>query len=206
MKIYFAPELGEHVTAKDLPPDVISASDYFIREPDYSEESIEKNTALMLESIENAANIFKTTAKPVYIAHPFRYMVNRRVVRNPIDPKFSKLPIHNKLDDYSLEELSEFFLMDIKKVGSAAAKLDIPMEVNGETHHRLHSHNMPALVKMLWASYKVFADLGAQLVPGSDLHGFMHGNDNFSTGRHVPYECFDLLGLGAEDIRFLEKL
>ena len=204
LTILFAPEMGPGDDLTDVPSEVIEMSDYFICEPLHSEESMDDNTDSMIKRLHEALDFMKAVNKPVFMAHPFRSAVNNRLIKKEIQPWVTELRYRDHWTDFGYEELTEFFNFDIIEVAKAARDLDIPIEVNGNTQYRVRSANIPAVIQMLWAAYKVIADEGTELVPGSDLHGFKTSVGNI--GQYIPYECFNELGIKCRDIKFLSRI
>jgi hypothetical protein len=64
---------------------------------------------------------------------------------------------------------------------------------------------LPAPLQLLWASYRIFQQEGVTFVPGSDQHGYMRTSTR-REGRYVPVDAFAMLGLGAQDVLFVEHL
>lgn len=203
LTLLFAPELNYRVDLSTVPDRVLEMSDYFICETAFPAGEIAENTAATVERMAEVAAFVQRTGKPCFIAHPFRSSVNHRLVKRDIAPWVSALEPRPDLD-FSPDELAEFFLLDVEALGAASAAYGIPLEVNGNTHYRLLCANLPATLQMLYAAYRLLQRQGAQFVPGSDQHGFRRSVGR--VGSYVPYDCFQVLGLGVRDIAFLQRI
>ncbi len=199
LAVYFAPEIGADIRFSDIPDAVHAVSDYFICEPPAVVADKKENTERRVERLSQIAAFSKRTEKPVFLAHPFRSAVDRRLVKNPIEPAIVGMRTRASISDYGAEEVSDFFLQDIVLLAKESARLGIPLEINGETHHRIRVTNLPAPLTLLWAAYFIMKQYGASFVPGSDQHDFWIGRH----GAYVPYDCFSAIGVTAEAIRFL---
>lgn len=202
LTLYFAPELGSSVDYDGIPDEVHNISDFYICEPTHTGWDMKENTGRLLERLAETAEFSRKVNKPVLLAHPFREAVNLRLVRNPIDPAVTNMSRRESIYKYSVEEVNDFFMLDVVQLGKAAAKYDIPVEVNGETHNRIRVTNLPGPLQLLWAAYAIMKEQGAGFVPGSDQHDFSTGR----YGAYVPYDCFDAMGVKAEDIKFRLRL
>ncbi len=197
--LYFAPEIGPKTDFSTVGSEAVELSDYFICEPPGVDGTLEENTEAMVKRLREAAAFSKSVNRPVYIAHPFRSSVNYRLVKNPIEPATTSMAYRENFRDYSMDAINAFFMFDAARLGREAAVLGIPIEINGETHNRIRANNMAPVMGMMWAAYAVMKDEGARFVPGSDQHGFETGKH----GTYVPCDCFEALGVRAEDIRFM---
>ncbi|NMA95878.1 MAG: hypothetical protein GX974_07550 [Clostridiales bacterium] len=202
--ILFAPEIGPRDDLKSMPSQVIDMSDYFIAEPLHTEGSIDDNTNSFISRLYEISDFMQATGKPIYTAHPFRSAINHRLIKRKIEPWVTRIVYRDHWGDFSYEEIRDFFMLDIKRVAKASRKLDIPIEINGNTQYRTRSSNLPAALQILWAALGVILDEGVDLVPGSDLHGFVAGVGNI--GQYVPVDCFEALGIEYDDIRFMKKI
>jgi histidinol phosphatase-like PHP family hydrolase len=203
MTILFAPEIAWYEDFAEIPAEVIRVSDYFICEPPFKGDFAE-NTAQLLKRMNEISQFAKAAGKPVFLAHPFRIAVNYRLIEREIGPEVTAIQTRESFEDFSCRELDEFFMFDIKKIAQAAQKLQIPMEINGNTQFRIRSTNLPGVLQMLWAALKVMKEEGVEFVPGSDLHGFVTGLGKMGEG--VPEDCFRALGVDVSDLKFLERV
>lgn len=199
MTLFFAPEIGPNTDFASVPPVAVELSDYFICELPGVSGTPEENTVAMLLRAREAAAFSKRVNRPVFLAHPFRSSVNFRLVKNPIEPATTALPYRENFRDYSIEEINAFFLFNPFLLGREAAALGIPVEINGETHNRVRANNMAPVMGMMWAAYAAMKEQGAGFVPGSDQHGFETGKH----GTYVPCDCFEAIGVKAQDIDFM---
>jgi len=199
IKLYFAPEIGVNTDFGTIPDEAIVMADYFICEPGGVNGTVEENTGKLLQRLDGIAEFSARTKRPVFLAHPFRAPVNFRLVKNPITPAVTAMGRRGSFREYEAGEVSGFFLFDVVRLGKEAANLGIPLEINGVTHNRIRMVNLAGPLLMLWAAYAMMKEQGAAFVPGSDQHGFEAG----SHGAYVPFDCFDALGITAEDITFM---
>lgn len=204
LTILFAPEMGPRDNLDIVPSEIIEKSDYFICEPLHSAESAEANTESMIKRLREVSVFIADSGKPAFLAHPFRSSVNNMLIKNNIHPQVTEIGYRDHWSDFDYDELCGFFKFDIKSVAKAACELGIAIEINGNTQYRIRSSNLPAVLQMLWTAYKVMADEGAEFVPGSDLHGFVTGVGKI--GQYVPYDCFEMLGIKYDDIKFIDKV
>lgn len=199
IKLYFAPEIGSNTDLRTIPDEAIALADYFICEPPGVNGTLAENTEKLLERLNAVAAFSARVQRPVFLAHPFRSPVNFRLVKNPITPAVTAMGRRGSFRDYEAREVSDFFLFDVVRLGREAAKLGIPLEINGVTHNRIRMVNLAGPLLMLWAAYAMMQEQGASFVPGSDQHGFETG----SHGAYVPFDCFDALGITPADITFM---
>ena len=206
LTLFFGPEIhaGPRIDLSRIPQDVVDVSDYFLSSLPTVETSIEANTEARIARVRALAEMRARTGKPVFVAHPFRTPVNRRLVQRPIEPWVTALPPRAP-DQCTEDELNAFFGFSVRALGRACAECGVPLEVNGGTDSRIRGLNLPAPLQMLWASYLVFQQEGATFVPGSDQHAYMR-NPTRREGRYVPFEAFDVLGLTAQDLVFVKQL
>lgn len=199
---YFAPEIGPDTDFSEVTDAVIRISDYFICEPNEVTGTFEENTEILLKKVEAVAAFSASCKKPAFIAHPLRSSVNLRLVRNPIIREITEMEARLSYKDYSETEVNEFFLFDIKKFAQKAARCDVPIEINGCTVNRIKTTNLIAPWQMYLAAYEIMRDEGVSFIPSSDQHDFRTG----IRGHYIPYECFDALGIKAEDIDFVKRI
>ncbi len=140
LTLYFAPEIGAFADLEQIPSEVHAISDYYICEIDGIEGSITENTQEFLIRMRKIASFSEKSNKPVYVAHPFRSSINKRLVYNPIDAKITGMQPKESCK-YTEKELNDFFLMDIRAIGHEAAQLGIPIEINGATQNRVRITN-----------------------------------------------------------------
>ncbi len=204
IRLFLAPEAGPGDRPADISSMAADLSDYFIMEPAFpSRTSIRENTDRLIERIRETAEIMNITGKPAFIAHAFRSAVNMRLIKEAVEPWVTELEPRCP-EDYAPEELNDFFLLDIQRVGRAAAGMNVPLEVNGNTQYRIRSSNLQAPLHMLWAALFLLKGCGCELLPGSDQHGFEAGIGR--VGMPVPADCFAFLGVTAPDMIFLKRL
>jgi histidinol phosphatase-like PHP family hydrolase len=199
--LLFAPEIGSSADLKQIPAEMHAVSDYYICETNGIKESTIENTQQFLDRVKEVADFSAACNKPAYIAHPFRSSINKRLVTNPIETKTMNMQPKDP-SDYTEKEINDFFLMDVRTIGHEVTQLGIPLEINGESQRRIRITNLPAALNTYRAAYLILKQEGVSFVPGSDQH-------DFSTGRHgsfVPWDCFEFLGLGAQDIDFFKKI
>jgi hypothetical protein len=168
------------------------------------EGSLEASTEAKIERIRALAKMSARTGKPVFVAHPFRTAVNRRLVSQPISPWVTALAPRPP-QQFSDRELNRFFGFDVRALGRACERYGVPLEVNGGTDGRIRGLNLPAPLQMLWASYLILQQEGATFVPGSDQHAYLR-NPRRREGRYIPFEAFAVLGLDAKDLPFVQDL
>ncbi len=204
LRLFLAPEIGPWGRPRDLCRTLKDLSDFFICEAAFpSHTSISKNTKELVEKIRETREIMELTGKPAYIAHPFRSAINLRLIKYDLEPWVTESN-HKGKENFLPEELNKFFLLDIERVGRAAAEMNVPLEVNGNTQFRIRSSNLPAPLQMVWSAFKTLKICGCELVPGSDQHGFTVGVGRI--GGAVPADCFDFLGITASDMPLVRRL
>ncbi|HHV96028.1 MAG TPA: hypothetical protein GXX37_06080 [Clostridiaceae bacterium] len=220
--MYFAPEINPAYDLNSMSEKVIEISDFFIFElPNVREEdSIISNTENMIKRMYEMNEFCNNTGKEAYIAHPFRSSVNIKLVKKEIEPwitemkpGITKIDLHSdeikKEENYygfSIEEINSFFMFDVVEFGATAVKLNLSVEINGNTQQRIRASNLPAPLQMLWGAFKIMKEMGVDFVPGSDQHGFINMVNNNRMGGYVPWDCFVALGITLEDIKFITKL
>jgi hypothetical protein len=206
LTLFFGPEIhaGPRIDLEQIPQGVVDVSDYFLSSLPAVETSIATNTEAKIGRLRALAEMRERTGKPVFVAHPFRSAVNRRLVSRPIEPWVTALAPRAP-DQFVDRELNEFFGFDVRAVGRACREYGVPLEVNGGTDGRIRGLNLPAPLQMLWGAYLVFQQEGATFVPGSDQHAYMR-NPRRREGRYVPFEAFAVLGLTVQDLVFVTEL
>lgn len=199
MRFYFAPELYAGYDYRNMDRRIIETSDYFICEPPHSCESRAENTAGRINCLRDIAELRDFSKRPAFMAHPLRALIYRRAVEDDFgirpEPKKS-------YKDLSPAEVNEFLRLDVGAFADESKRLDVPIELNGETQYRAGCLNNPIAMQVLWAAYAIMLERGAELVPSSDQHDFSIGK----FGTPVAQDCFDELNIGAEDIRFIKEL
>jgi histidinol phosphatase-like PHP family hydrolase len=197
MQIFFAPELSSVFEYKTMDDRIIDISDYFICEPASNHEEMELYTELMISELERTKAIANHTGKPTYMAHPFRYRLLNRISEGRTLPE-GYMGACSMTD----EEVMELIGLDIVAFADHAVSLGVAIEINGGTHYRLRSFNAPYYLDALRHAFKILHRRGVSLVPASDLHGFAPGQSGLS----VPRETFEMLGITAKDIGFLNQI
>lgn len=205
--LFFGPEIhaSPRIDLERIPQGVVEVSDYFLSSLPTDDTSIGANTEAKIARVRALAELRERTSRPVFVAHPFRSAVDRRLVRGPIEPWVTALaprPPEQFVDG----ELNAFFGFDVRALGRACCEYGVPLEVNGGTDGRIRGLNLPAPLQMLWASYLVFQQEGAAFVPGSDQHAYMRTGTTRREGRYVPFEAFQVLGLKVQDLVFVHQL
>lgn len=201
LTLYFAPELGPRTPFEQVPQEAVDMADYFICEPTGVEGTPEENTARLIERVCDIADFSARVSRPVFVAHPFRSPVNARLINRPIEQWMRDIPVRSKLSDYTPTQINEFFLFDVAQFGRAAAANGVPVEINGATQNRVRVANQPGILRLLWAAFALIKEQGVSFVPGSDQHGFSIARH----GDYVPSDCFEAIGVTAEDIAFLHE-
>lgn len=201
--VLFAPEISSRQSFDEIPARVAELADFFICEPpDGFGEDPGENTRGFIRRIAALRRYCREAGKPAYIAHPFRNSINRRLVKFEVERWVTEFKPGNG-SDFIREEITRFLLLDPVQVGGASSKYGIPIEVNGGTQQRARASNLPRALELLWQAFRLIRDEGAGLVPGSDLHGILSGVGRM--GLYVPADCFEMLGLEAGDISFLDN-
>lgn len=202
LELYFGPEAPPKVALAEIPERVLEMSDFFICEC-YFASDVSEHTERVIARLEEMSAFTAATGKPTFLAHPFRLAVNHRLTKRDIEPWVTAIEPRSDRD-FPIEQINELFLLDIEAVGEASARLGTPLEVNGNTQFRVRASNLPAVLQMLWRAYERFVAHGAPLVPGSDQHGFKQGIGR--VGGFVPFDCFEALGIGVDDLDFLKDV
>lgn len=200
VRILFTPEVPPKTSLLDIPTEILEISDGFICEYRFLGASIEENTAELIRRLREIRDFIDHTAKPVFLAHPFRDSINFRLVKRQIEPWVTALESRPSCD-FSPSELAEFFLLDIEKIGEVTASIKVPLEINGSTEQRTRASNLPAALQMLRATYRIFRDKGVSLVPGSDQHSYSDAGIG-RMGAYVPYDTFEFLQMTVDDIDY----
>ncbi len=203
LQLLFAPELSGRELLEDIPCSVTDLADLFIAEVPFLDAGDTENTTAICDRLEELADWRDTVGTPLFVPHPFRGSINRRLVKADPEPWVTDLPLRSH-DEYDLATIDRFMMFDVATVAETAAARDIPVEVNGNTHYRTRGTNLPAALQVLRAGCSVFHSEGVELVPGSDQHGFQKGIGR--VGGYVPWETFQILGIGLDGLQHLEEL
>ena len=206
LRIYFGPEIhaGPRIDLRRIPQGVVDVSDYFLSSLPELEAPIAENTAAKVEQLHAMADLRERTGRPVFIAHPFRSAVDRRLVKRPIAPWVTALAPSSP-DAFSETEVNRFFGFDLRAFGRACGELALPIEINGGTDGRIRGLNLPAPLHLLWAAYRIAKGEGATFVPGSDQHAYLRTPER-REGRYIPFDAFHYLDLGAHDLSLVRQL
>jgi len=204
LRILKCPELSAASLGGHIPDEAVQASHFFLCEPPGVErEQLGQNTARRLDHICKAAELRRASSRPVLLVHPFRAAVNRRLVKEPIEPWITRLESAPR-EAFSEEDLSAFFMFDLRRYADACTQEGIPVEVNGNTDVRIRRVNLTVPYRMLLAAYRLLLDCGVDLVPGSDLHAIRSGVGR--GGTYVPWTTFETLHLSPQDSEFVRSL
>ncbi len=206
LKLFFGPEFHPTIDLDTVPGELADLADLFLCALPPVEETFAANTAGRLARLADIRRFRDRMNRPVLIVHPFVSCINYQLVRQPIEPWITDLPIR-KIGRYSLEELNNFFRFDIQALAAACREMDLSIEINGWTHQRISFMNLPAVKRMLWSAYKFMHEEGVDIAPGSDQHEI--SSPTGPTGRigvSVPFDAFEALGITPADIRLLDKL
>jgi hypothetical protein len=112
LRILECPELRAACLDNPVPQEAVQASQFFLCEPpDVEREQVGPNTTRRLNHIRKAAGLRKTASRPVLLAHPSRAAVNRRLVKEPIEPCIARLESASR-GAFSEEDLNDFFMFD----------------------------------------------------------------------------------------------
>jgi len=206
LKLFFGPEIHSHnrIDIQHIPAGIVEVSDFFLCAIPGVERSLAENTEAMLRRIPEIRDLAERVGRPTFVCHPFRPSVDYRLVRHDIESWITALRPRPR-GDFTDDELNTFFRFDVRAVARACREHTLPVEINGGTVARIRALNLPTPLQMLWAAYRLFRDEGVGFVPGSDQHAFMQGTTR-REGRYVPYDAFEMLGLGAGDILFVKQL
>jgi hypothetical protein len=204
LKLLKCPELRAATLDDHLPEEAVQASDFFLCEPPGVERGeVERNTALRLDHVRKAASFRESTSRPVLLVHPFRAAVNRRLVKEPIDPRLARsdsAPVRA----FTEKDLSDFFMFDLRRYAGVCKQEGIPVEINGNTDSRIRRTNLIVPYRMLIAACALLRDCGVDLVPGSDLHA-IRSSVGWS-GSYVPWTTLEALRLRPQDSPFVRSL
>jgi hypothetical protein len=206
MAIRLGPEIhaGPRIDLERIPQGIVDLSDYFMVSLPSDASSPAADTAAKIARIEAIAELGERTRRPVFIAHPFRSAVDRRLVKQPIEPWVTALSVR-AFDRYTQDEVCRFFGCDVRALGHACAQHDVPIEVNGGTDGRIRGLNLPAPLLLLWGAYRLLQEEGATFVPGSDQHAYMRTAER-REGRYVPFDAFAALGVEVEHMPLVSRL
>lgn len=203
VQLLFAPELGSGFDFDSLPAPVLELADLFICEVPVPSMDPAENTTAMIDRMEAIAAFRDDVDVPVFFAHPFRTSINNRLVKRDIEPWVADLA-PRPLTDWDAETIDRFMTFDVAAVGETATALDLPVEINGNTHYRTRGSNLPAAIGLVQAACLILRDAGVSFVPGSDQHGFMRGIGR--VGGYVPWETFRAIDVGLSDLHHLVDL
>lgn len=203
VQLLFAPELGSSFDFDTLPDEIVDLADLFICEVPVPSMDPDENTPVMIERMESIAAFRARVNTPVFFAHPFRSPINNRLVKRDIDPWVSGLDPRPP-GDWSIETINRFMTFAVDRVASTAVELDLPVEINGNSHYRARGANLPAVIQLLYAAYGHMHESGVEFVPGSDQHGFMSHIGR--CGGYVPWETFAAIDVDITDLTHLADL
>lgn len=206
LELFFGLEIhaGPKIDVLDLPSRVIEVSDYFLVSLPDIDASISENTQAKIEQIDLLARMRERTGKPVYICHPFRSAVDKRLVKQPVPPWVTSMN-PKPIEDITDEEVNRFFCFNVREIGKACRQYSLPLEINGGTDSRIRGLNLPSPLQLYWASYDILSQEGVTFVPGSDQHAYMR-TPTRREGRYIPFDCFDRIGVKARDVLFVKNL
>ena len=202
IRIFWGPELGPRLNLDEVDDRVIAQTDFFILETPFDKD-VEINTRKCIECIQRQAEFLERVGKPGFVAHPFRSVVNYRLIKGEVEEWVMSLE-PRPASQFPEEMINRFFGINVREFGDACLAAGLSIEINGETHRRVRSSNNVAVLLMLRRAYGILKDQGVDFVPGSDQHSFML--DYGRIGRWIPFETFEYLGVGVEDLRFVNKL
>ena len=114
------------------------------------------------------------------------------------------LKYHYDLEKYSLKQMNEFFGWMLKHWQMHLLSLTYHLEINGGTHARIINTNLMNVLRIYIAANYYMKNKGAQFVCGSDQHAFIQ--NNMRSGRYMPQQVFEELGIGVKDMHFLKKI
>jgi hypothetical protein len=204
LKLLKCPELRAATLDSHLPEEAVQASDFFLCEPPGVERGeVDRNTALRIDHVRKAAGLRESTSTPVLLVHPFRAAVNRHLVKEPIDPHLARSDSASA-GAFSEEDLSDFFMFDLRRYASVCKQEGIPVEINGNTDSRIRRTNLIGPYRRLIAACALLRDCGVDLVPGSDLHA-IRSSVGWS-GSYVPWTTLEALQLLPQDSPFVRSL
>jgi len=203
LKVFFAPEFHSRFDLESVPDELADLADMFLCGPPPVDADRRDNTAARLAHAEQVRRLADRLGRPVLVVHPFRASVNYRLVKRPIEPWVTQLAVR-PVGQYDEALLDEFFRFDIRVLARAYRKLELPVEINGETHLRIRGVNLPAPLRMLWSAYRLMQAEQVSFAPGSDQHGIAESWGR--TGVSVPSDAFEALGISAGDIELLSRL
>lgn len=203
LRALFAPELHANLDLSAVPGELAKLADFFLCALPGVDDAPADNTAARLAHAEAMACFAERMARPVLLVHPFRSGVNYHLIKRPVPDWVRDLPVR-PVGEYDEAELNRLFRFDIRAVARACRTLNLPVEINGETHLRIRGVNLPAPLRMLWSAYRLMQDEDVSFAPGSDLHGIAESWGRQGVG--VPSDAFDALGVGVGDIDLLDRL
>lgn len=202
LQLRFGPEIGRTFDFGDVPDEVVALSDHFVCEISLPDGDRQATTDAMIDELREIATFRDRVDRPVFVAHPFRSSINRRLVKRPIEPWIRALEARPH-GDWTVEDVESFFMFEVGRYGRAAEDAGIPLEINGNTHLRTRGSNIPAALQLLRAAYGILNEAGVAFVPGSDQHQFERRYGR--RGGFVPWETFEAIGVGIDDLGHLEQ-
>ena len=207
MTILHAPEIPLRMLMSGQADVAFTAADVdmFLGEPGgaMGDWSVGETYTRGLEAMARYRDRFGT---PCVFVHPFRGHVGRFVGKAGIDrggeppeclrlPQSEQLPPLGRCDD-PVAHVEELFDVDLAALADAAARYDIPLELNQDTWGRAMAHNAEWFCERYLLVFRTLIDAGADVVLGSDLHSVEHP-------RPTPFSVAWLLNVTPRDIRFL---
>lgn len=202
MQLRFGPEVGRGFDLETVPERVVELSDLFVCELSLPANGLQANTDAMIDRLDEIARFSDRVGRPVFVAHPFRSSINRRLVKREIEPWIRELSPQPPTE-WSTGAVNEFFMFDVARFGQAAARAGVPLEINGNTHLRAQGANIPAAIQQLRAAYRLLQGAGATFVPGSDQHQFERRFGR--RGGFVPWETFATVDVDIGDLGHLRE-
>ena len=195
LALFFAPELAPGVRADELDGQLAAASDYFLCLP--AEGNGDDQTAFLISQLERAAEVSCRTGKPAVLAYAFQTLLAGRVQSGRRAP--ARYAGRDSLTD---EQVQAALGLDLEAVADAAVRLEVPLEICGETYVGIRSYNHPYYLDVWVKAFEILRRGGVSFVPGSGLKAFRLGK----RGSAVPHEVFARLGIAAGDIGLLRAL
>jgi histidinol phosphatase-like PHP family hydrolase len=207
LAVFFSIELGARRDLSAVPDALLDACDFLICEAAPLAKEPSTTDAHRLRQVEQVRDLMDRAGKPAFIAHPFRLVIDDRLILRDIDPSLASMQGRPELD-FEEEELNSFFRQDVRAMARACRRYGVAVEVNGHSCWRMWGLNIPALYDLLCAANRVLRDEGVDLVPGSDQHEFRltWGGMFANAGVPVPWQVFDRLGLSVEDSAVVRTL
>ncbi|MBN1583251.1 MAG: hypothetical protein JXA89_21255 [Anaerolineae bacterium] len=204
--LFFGPEIhaGPRIDLSSIPQRVVDVSDYFLISLPTDGTSISADTDVKIRRVHDIATLRERTGRPVFVAHPFRTAVDKRLVKRPIEPWVTAIAPRPP-NAFSDQEVNRFFGFDVRAFGRACNACEVPIEINGGTDSRIRGLNLPAPLQMLWAGYHMMQQEGVTFVPGSDQHEYMRTSER-REGRYIPFDAFTDLDVTAKDVLLVRQL